>query len=195
MPSPWYPFVVSDYVIGKVISFEEWRGAIENPKAIAEGAVGAPRVVVPTALSTAETDTAKRLHPNGSGGVQWVSPSGSFGLIQSGGSMTIDTGAWAVHYFSQNGSGDATGLFSGGGTSIHRTVSGHATINAGAFTAHHGKESSLTVIIVTSSGGVPGDNGASSIGAEAAFTNPLSIAGTTLSLGGSGLFAQAWKIG
>lgn len=69
MPSSWYPFVVPDYVIGKPISFEEWRGAIENPKAIAEGASGAPRVVVPTALSTAETNTNLVLSPNGSGGL------------------------------------------------------------------------------------------------------------------------------
>ena len=44
----------------------------DNPIAIAEGAPGAPRVVVPTALSTSETNTLKRLAPNGSGGVMWA---------------------------------------------------------------------------------------------------------------------------
>jgi hypothetical protein len=59
--------------IAKPFTYVIARAMRDNAIAIAEGAVGAPRVVVPTALSTAETNTAKVLRPNGSGGVEWIS--------------------------------------------------------------------------------------------------------------------------
>ena len=55
----------------KPITYVIGRQLRDNPIAIAEGAVGAPRVVVPTALSTAETDPSKVLGANGSGGLSF----------------------------------------------------------------------------------------------------------------------------
>jgi len=65
----------------------------DNPLAIAEGDATAPRVVVPTALSTAESDVNKVLRPNGTGGVAWQSlASGAVAAhAQAGGGGTLDS--------------------------------------------------------------------------------------------------------
>ena len=73
MPASWTSISDALLALKKPFTYVLARQMRDNPIAIAEGAVGAPRVVVPTALSTAESDTAKVLRPNGSGGVEWIS--------------------------------------------------------------------------------------------------------------------------
>ena len=71
MPASWTSISDALLALKKPFTYVLARQMRDNPIAIAEGAVGAPRVVVPTALSTAEIDTTKVLSPDGSGGVVW----------------------------------------------------------------------------------------------------------------------------
>jgi hypothetical protein len=48
-----------------------------NFAGMANGDPGAPRIQIPQAVATTETDTSKVLQPNGSGGVQWGSVAGA----------------------------------------------------------------------------------------------------------------------
>lgn len=129
MPTPYYAFTVSDYVIGKPISFEEWRSAIQNPLAIAEGASGAPRIVVPTALSTAETNTAKRLRPNGLGGVEWVTDVGDLIILTGSGTWTPPATGTILIIASGGGGGggggggDIGGISGAAGVVVRSTLS------------------------------------------------------------------------
>ena len=65
---------------GDPILAEEWNNLVDDIAAMAEGSSGAPSIVVPTALSTTETDALKVLAPDGSGGVEWQSR----GVVYSG---------------------------------------------------------------------------------------------------------------
>jgi hypothetical protein len=130
------------YVIGRQLR--------DNPIAIAEGAVGAPRVVVPTALSTAETDISKELRPNGSGGVQWVSS-----LTPCGNSADSSSATSAV--WLPLGPEGGTYIFSGhaygtSGGSI-KTVAGSCT---GVVVSAVGSITSFRAIGNVSTGTAPG---------------------------------------
>src|SRR4051812_47699892 len=89
------------------------RALAENPLAIAEGAPGAPRIAIDvdsqTAIATDETDTTKRLAPDGSGSVEWVSISDSFSATGTNTShhtgSDINTGVWIVNLHIQGGTG------------------------------------------------------------------------------------------
>lgn len=109
----------------------------DNPIAIAEGAPGAPRVVVPTALSTAETSTAKVLMPDGAGGLQWVLlpviPN-STQAITATGSISIPVGTRVkVTCIGGGGGGGSTGSPTNGSDTT--ATDGTTTITGG-----HGKK-------------------------------------------------------
>jgi hypothetical protein len=67
----------ADFYVKAPITFEMMRALAENPQAIAEGAVGAPRVAIDvdgqTAIETDETSINVVLRPDGVGGVEWGS--------------------------------------------------------------------------------------------------------------------------
>lgn len=65
------PIANSEVAPGAAASSSLFNRLRDNPIAISEGASGAPRIVVPGALSTTETDTTKVLTPNGAGGTTW----------------------------------------------------------------------------------------------------------------------------
>src|SRR4051812_41272788 len=83
--------------IAKPIPFEHGRAFYLNPIAIAQGDVDAPVKVAiakspdgiaaaQTAVATDETDTFKRLAPDGTGGVRWALP-------LEGGTLALSAGA------------------------------------------------------------------------------------------------------
>lgn len=165
----YYSFTIADYVVGKPISFEEIRGVIENPIAIAEGAAGAPRVVVPTALSTAETNTSKILRPDGSGGVAWSSGiSGGIQLTGSGTHTPDFTGTYAVFMIGGGGGGgnDGTGNSGGGGGGYRLT--GFISTTSG-----------VGISYAVGAGGAAGVGGSGSPGSDTTF-------GSLTAKGGSG---------
>ena len=58
--------------IDKPIRASTHLAIFQNFLAMAAGEPGAPRVQVPEAIGTTETDTGKLLAPDGAGGVNWV---------------------------------------------------------------------------------------------------------------------------
>jgi hypothetical protein len=119
--------------IGKPLTYVIARAWRDNAIAIAEGAVGAPRVVVPTAISTAETNTQKTLVPDGAGGVAWaLSPAAPnvVLLFTASGTATIPTGT-RIKLTVIGGGG--TALSGGGGTagSDSTATDGTTTVTAG----------------------------------------------------------------
>lgn len=116
MPTPYVNLLARSWVTGDSISFEDWLAAIRNPLAIAEGASGAPRIVVPTALSTAEMDTGLVLKPDGTGGL--VFGSAFTGLRNSNGSGNssisgMSAGVWEFAGWAQHTSPSYRTSFSG----------------------------------------------------------------------------------
>ena len=110
--------------IGKPLTYAIARAWRDNAIALAEGAVGAPRVVVPTALSTAEMNTAKFIRANGSGGVDFAIP------VLPAGESTGSSSATPVVWLALGAEG-GTYLFSGhaygtSGGSV-KTVAGSCT--------------------------------------------------------------------
>lgn len=165
----YYSFTIADYVVGKPISFEEFRGVIENPIAIAEGAVGAPRVVVPTALSTAETNTSKILRPDGSGGVAWSSGiSGGIQLTGSGTHTPDFTGTYAVFMIGGGGGGGNDGAGNSGGGGGGYRLTGFISTTSG-----------VGISYAVGAGGAVGVGGGGSPGGDSTF-------GALTAKGGSG---------
>lgn len=136
--------------IGKPLTYVIARAWRDNAIAIAEGAVGAPRVVVPTAISTAETNTQKTLRPNGSGGVTWdLSPSAPnvVLLITASGTVSIPIGT-RIKVTVIGGGGGSTGTAGSNGT-----AGGDSTATDGAVTITGGGGGFYTGGNGTSSGG------------------------------------------
>jgi hypothetical protein len=74
---------------GEPVTAENWNGVIGNFAALADGLPGAPRILVPNALKTTETNTARVLVPDGAGGVAWGS---ALGALAGGERLNLDGG-------------------------------------------------------------------------------------------------------
>jgi hypothetical protein len=90
---------------GDPVTAENWNGLVGNFQALADAEPGAPRLLVPGALRTAETDATKVLTPDGAGGVRWGSV---LGTLVGGQHLNLDGGTpvttvptdrlvWAIH--------------------------------------------------------------------------------------------------
>lgn len=112
------PLTPSSFIAGTPVPFETFRAVIDNPTAIAEGASGAPRVQIPGAVATSETDTTKVLKPDGSGGTVWGAPFSTLwsNTIASGSVVlpSISSGLWEFSGFAEDsGGGGTSAVFSG----------------------------------------------------------------------------------
>jgi hypothetical protein len=151
MPSSYTPLDYTDFVVGKPITFEEFQAVIENPTAIAEGATGAPRVVIPGAVSTTETNTTKALRPDGSGGVQWSAVPLAYKLTGSGNWSPPVTGTVIV--LAIGGGGGGKGGDSGGPTDGSHGAHGQTIYSTQAVTA------GVNVAYGVGGGGTAGSSG------------------------------------
>lgn len=176
------PLTSSAYVTGTPVSFEDFRAVIDNPTAIAEGASGAPRVAIPAAISTPETDTQKTLVPDGVGGVHWaVFPTVVQNLVAvtASGTVTIPIGTRVkVTAIGGGGGGGSTGSPGNG-------VDTTATDGTTTITGGHGKKNGGTT--GTSSGG-------------SGYSTPFDDShvgggGNTPGAGGAGPMGGAWGRG
>lgn len=83
---------------GDPVSAENWNGLVGNLGAIADGEAGAPRIAIPGAVHTSETDSLAVLHADGGGGVRWARTSletrtGTNRLVN------VNVGVWMIHGF------------------------------------------------------------------------------------------------
>jgi hypothetical protein len=60
---------------GDPVTAENWNGLVGNFAAVADAEPGAPKILVPEALHTTETDPFALLHADGAGGTRWNRPS------------------------------------------------------------------------------------------------------------------------
>jgi hypothetical protein len=211
------PLTSSGFVTGSPVSFEDLRAIIDNPTAIAEGASGAPRVVVPTALSTASTDTSKVLSPDGSGGLALVNVTSFTHITNASGTVVIrlGTGKLAKFEIVASGGGSSNTYHGGSGASAKFNASHPAggsievTIGAGGLygAGGGGNATDSTVIVkdsigtevarLTAGGGVGGGTGSTSsvamTGTTSYFDSPTTTngySGTTIA-NGTGLATYA----
>ena len=100
---------------GDPVSAENWNGLVGNLAAIADGEAGAPRIALPGAVVTSETDPLAILHADGAGGVRW----NRLSLEYRTGSTrltNVHQGVWIVHglaYIAPQSRDDAAERYTG----------------------------------------------------------------------------------
>ncbi len=81
---------------GDPVTAENWNGLVGNFAALADGEPGAPRLVIPGTVQTAEVDPQAVLHADGADGVRWARTSLET-RTGTGRLAGVAAGIWIVH--------------------------------------------------------------------------------------------------